>query len=391
MTLTVPTYDHDIFSEDGILHPYGYYKELRELGDAVYVPTYDYWAIPRFDGVKKALEDTATFISGKGIAVSNEMNEMLVGSIITSDGDAHARIRALEAAPLMPRSLDALREQVRGEARDLIKRLATRQNFDGVVDLAQYLPVTIVADLVGLPEKGRENMLDWSASIFQLVGPLNELSQSAVADCGEMFSFVQSVDRSDVRPGSWADRIFSLRDDGAISGEEAAKMLVDLIGPALDTTIFGMTNMLLLLSQNPEQWSRLKADRELVPNAINEVLRLESPIRGFTRFTTKDVKIGETHVSEGSRVLLLYGSANRDERMWGETADSFDVSRSNASKQLAFGYGRHSCIGMHLAKLEMTAVLDAMLDQFEAFSIDNVEMAMITSLRGVKHMDVIVH
>lgn len=391
MRTSRPVYDDDLFSPDGIINPYGHYRSLRALGGAVFMPTHNIWAIPRFSGVKHALEDTTTFISGKGIAISDQMNEMLVGSIITSDGPAHARIRAFEAAPLMPRSLDALREQVRSEARQLVSRLVVRRSFDGVVDLAQHLPVTIVADLVGLPEKGRENMLEWSASIFQLVGPLNALSQNAVADCVEMFDFVQGVDRKDVRQGSWADRIFGLCEDGTIDREEAARMLVDLIGPALDTTIFGISNMLLLLGQNPDQWARLKADPRLVSNAVNEVLRLESPIRGFTRFVTRDAEFEDTVVPADSRVLILYASANRDERMWGDDADRFDVGRSNSSKQLAFGYGRHSCLGMHLARLEMSAVLEAMIEQISRFSIGEPEMAMITSLRGLKSLAVTLH
>lgn len=391
MSATCPQFEGDIFSPDGIVRPYDNYRTLRDLGGAVFMPQHNVWAIPRFAGVKQVLEDATTFVSGKGIAISDEMNDMLVGSIITSDGAAHSRIRSLEAAPLMPRSLDGLREQVNMEARKLVSRLVVRRNFDGVLDLAQHLPVTIVADLVGLPEKGRENMLEWSAAIFQLVGPLNALSQSALADCAEMFSFVESVNRNDVRPGSWADRIFGLCDDGTIDREEASKMFVDLIGPALDTTIFGISNMLMLLGQNPNQWSRLKTEPRLIPNAVNEVLRLESPIRGFTRVAMQDAAFESTVVSAGSRLLVLYASANRDERMWGNDAHVLNVERPNAGKQLAFGYGRHSCLGMHLARLEMRAVLEALVEQVAGFSVGEPEMAMITSLRGLKRLAVTLH
>lgn len=112
-----PTYSEDIFSFEGIANPYPHYAALRDLGGAVFIPNHGIWAIPRYSGVKCSLEDTATFISSKGIAVSDEMNDMLTGSIITRDGPAHARIRALEAVPLMPRSLDDLRDHVRTQAR----------------------------------------------------------------------------------------------------------------------------------------------------------------------------------------------------------------------------------------------------------------------------------
>lgn len=386
MLAGTPCYEPDIFSVDGVVNPYPHYAALRALGSAVFLPLHSVWAIPRYAGVKLVLDDPETFISSKGIAISREMNEMLVGSIITSDGPAHARLRALEAPPLMPPSLERLREHVRAEARALVRRLRERQTFDCVTDLAQYLPVTIVADLVGLPATGRENMLEWSASIFQLVGPLNELSETALSNCVEMFDFTQSVAATDVRPGSWAARIFDLCEQGTVTHAEAGRMLVDLIGPALDSTIFGISNLIFLLGENPDQYSKLRANPALVGNAVNEALRLESPIRGFTRYSRRDVDFEGVMVPANSRLLVLYASANRDERMWGRDAARFDVERPHAAKHLAFGYGKHSCLGMHLARLEMTAILEAMTEQVESLRIEVPERELITSLRGIRRM-----
>lgn len=388
-TTSVPSYTGDIYSTDGIADPYHHYRALRDLGGAVYMPQYDVWAISRYAGVKRVLGDPATFTSTKGISVSNETNEMLlVGSIITSDGEAHGRLRRIEAEPLMPRSMAALREQIQDEARGLVGRLVAKGSFDAASDLAQYLPLTIVTELVGLPKKGRENMLKWAASMFQLLGPANDLSQGAVGDCEEAYRYVVQVDAAEVRPGSLAARIFALRDQGTIDDREVANMLIDLIGPSLDTTIFGITNMTLLMGRHPEQWQRVRADRSLVQNAVSEVLRLESPIRGFTRVATADADVEGITVPRGARVLVLYASANRDERMWGPTADAFDVGRTDADKHFAFGYGRHSCIGMHLGRLEMTVLLEAMLDAIPAFSVARPEWAMINALRGLDRMTV---
>ncbi|MGV7123123.1 cytochrome P450 [Sphingopyxis sp. 550A] len=383
---SAPSYTEDIFSLDGIRHPYPHYRAIRDIGGAVWLPQHNLFAIGRFDGVKSALSDATTFISGRGIAVSDEMNAMLTDSIITSDGPAHMAIREREAAPLLPKSLDPLRAFVRREADELVRRLSGQEEFEAMADLAAYLPLTIVAELVGLPPEGRENMMAWSAAIFQLVGPLNEFSRSALADCQAMFEYVQSVDPARVKLGSWADRIFSMVREGEIDREQAGKMLVDLIGPALDSTYFGIGSMIRLLGANPTQWRTLKQNPELVSAAVNETLRLESPIRGFTRFSTQDVQFDDTTVPANSRVLLLYASANRDERYWGNDAETMNIHRPSVGRQLAFGFGRHSCLGMHLARLEMSAILEAMLRHVSDIQIENPEFATITSLRGLERM-----
>ncbi len=390
-TTAAPTYDADLFSRDGIVHPYGHYRALRELGGAVFLAAQGIWAIPRYEGVKRVLADADTFISGRGIAVSDEMNAMLTGSIITSDGEAHTAIRVREAEPLTPRALEPLRRQVREEAAALIDRLAARREFDALQDLACHLPVTIVAELVGLPERGRENMLEWSASIFQLVGPLNELSRGALARCGEMFEFADAIRPQDVRPGSWAARIFALHAAGAIDRTEVSRMLIDLIGPALDTTIFGIGNMILLLGNHPEQWALLRRSPDLVPNAVNEALRLESPIRAFTRYCTRAAEFDGVEVPAGARLLVLYASANRDERQWGADAEQLRVDRADAGRQLAFGYGRHQCLGMHLARLEMGAILEAMVARVERYTLGEPRHALITSMRGLEALPAVFH
>ena len=382
----VPSYAGDIFSTEGIHNPYPHYRKIRDLGGAVWVPQYSLFAVSRYEDVKRALADTSTFISGRGIAVSDEMNAMLTDSIITSDGPAHMVIRKREAAPLLPQSLDPLRAFVRNEADALVRRLTAESEFDAMADLAAHLPLTIVAELVGLPPDGRENMMQWSAAIFQLIGPMNDLSQAALADCQEMFEFVQSVNPDTVKPGSWADRIFSLVRAGEIDREKAGKMLVDLIGPALDSTYFGIGNMIRLLGENPGQWDQVRQHVEFVSATVNETLRLESPIRGFTRFTADEATVGDIVVPKDSRVLLLYASANRDERYWGADSETMNIRRPDVGRQIAFGFGRHSCLGMHLARLEMSAILEAMIRHVSAIAVADAEPATITSLRGLTRM-----
>ncbi|MFB6720685.1 cytochrome P450 [Kribbella sp. NPDC056345] len=159
---------------------------------------------------------------------------------------------------------------------------------------------------------------------------------------------------------------------------------MDYIAPSLDTTIHAISSMIHLLAANPDQWKLLRNDRTLVPHAINEVLRLESPIQRFSRLSTTDVTIEGHIVPAGSRVVLLYGSANRDERKYPEP-DRFDVAR-RPSDHLAFGRGEHACAGMNLARLEMTAVLDALLDRVTGLASVEVEWEVNNTLRGLRKL-----
>jgi cytochrome P450 len=157
-------------------------------------------------------------------------------------------------------------------------------------------------------------------------------------------------------------------------------MMREYIGPSLDTTIFAIGHLLRLLGENQDQWRLLKNDRSLIPGAINEALRIEAPIRLFSRFTRETVTFEDVVVSEGSRLLVLYASANRDERKW-ERPDEFDVTRK-ARDHVAFGFGIHSCAGMHLARMEITELLTMLLDRLEGFEVGQPVVSYNNTLRG---------
>jgi len=160
----------------------------------------------------------------------------------------------------------------------------------------------------------------------------------------------------------------------------------DYLGPSLDTTIFATANLILLFGTYPDQWDLVRKDPALIPGAINEALRLESPIRGFTRHLTDNATIGDVTVPNASRVLLLYASANRDERKW-EGPERFDVRR-RASDHLGFGNGTHMCAGLHLARLEMTALLEVLVEKVRHFDIGEPVLALNNVLRGLASLPV---
>jgi cytochrome P450 len=161
--------------------------------------------------------------------------------------------------------------------------------------------------------------------------------------------------------------------------------LVNFTWPGIDTTVNGVSAALLLLAQHPDQWQRLRADRELVPQVFAEALRLHTPVHSFTRWITEPVEIGGVELPADHRVVVLYGSANRDERHYPDP-DRFDIDR-NPADQLAFGRGVHLCVGIHLARLEGHAMLNALADRVETLELaGEAEWVDNTTLHGLARL-----
>lgn len=382
-----PIYDVDLYSDEVLLDPYPHYKALRDLGAVVWLPRNDLHAVARFEDVRAALRNPAVFSSAQGVAANDHVNIISRGTTLASDAPLHDRLRAVIAAPLLPRALEEIAPAIRTEARRLVDELVARGQFDAVSDLAQHLPLTIVSKLVGLEDYGRGSMLRWAAATFNVLGSMNARACTALKDVQEMRAYLGGDEiRSRLRPGSWGDRIFAAADRGEVEPERCPVLMRDYLGPSLDTTIFATANLVLLFGRHPAQWDLVRSDPALIPNAINEALRLESPVRGFTRHLAADATIGALTIPRESRVLLLYGSANRDERKWQEP-ERFDVKR-RANDHLGFGNGTHMCAGLHLARLEMTALLEVLVERVASFEIGEPVLALNNVLRGLASLPV---
>ena len=378
----IATYDDDLYSDEAIVDPYGHYQRLRDLGPLVYLSKYDVFAISRFADVKGALLAHTKFRSGKGVAGFTWPEAASVSNTLISDEPDHSRFRQVIGTPLQPPSLEVLTEQFETAADDLIKKLVEAGGFDGITDLARFLPVSIVSSLVGLPERGRERMLDWAAAAFDILGVDNDRAKAAFGEIGEMISYVMTECRPDtVKAGSLAAQIWEAVEKGQITPQEAGVLHTDLIAPSLDTTIFATGHLLHRLATNPDQWARVKSDPSLIPAAIEEAVRLEAPIRAFGRVVEEDEDVGGSVLPAGSRVLLFYASAYRDERQW-EEPERFWIERPGLRNQLGFGYGRHTCAGMHLARLEMRSLLKAIVERVDQIEVGEPQYQLNNVLRG---------
>lgn len=365
---TVPVYRPDIYSRAALLDPYPHYRALRELGPVVWLRRHRLYALPRYAECKATLRDDGRYLSGHGVAANSLANRLSRGTTLNSDGADHDRRRKLVAHRLMPRALRTLSDDVDARARSLVDDAVRRRTVDAVADLATALPLAVVPDLVGWPQDERAHLLDWAAATFDILGPANRQALSAVPRSLHMLRFARRVVRDrNVLPGSLAHELLTAVDEGSLPAEEVPPLLIDYIAPSLDTTISAISSAVYLFATHPEQWQLLKHDPSLLPNAVNEIVRFESPLRAFTRKVLQDNEISGVRVPAGARVLVMYASANRDEREW-DAPDVFDI-RNNAGRHVGFGSGAHACAGQGLARLETTAMLQALLERVERIEI----------------------
>lgn len=357
----IPHLEVDLFTDAVLANPFPSLAALRDAGSVVWLDAHDMFAVGRYADVRAVLDDDTTFISGEGVGLNELMNSMGPGTTIMSDGAEHRTQREIIGRPLTPRALADLRPEAQAIADDLVDRLVAQQRFDAISDLAEVLPATWVPDLLGWPADGRDRLLDWAGDTFDAFGPMNARAAAAGDGLLEMSAYAQKLAAASLPDTCFAARIQRAAEAGEIDPSRCPMLFVDYLGPSLDTTISAIGNAIWLFATHPDQWALLRAEPQRVKAAFNEVLRLETPISCFTRVAKVDTAIGDAELAAGSRVLMSFASANRDERRW-DDPERFDITRESAG-QIAFGHGEHACVGMGLARLEGTAILTALAER----------------------------
>jgi len=386
-----PLSSRELFTTEALLDPFPIYRELRDLGPVVWLEAYNMFVLPRYAEVRNALENWQVFSSAGGVTMNDEMNEKLRGGLLCSDPPTHDVLRKVIERPLTPKAVSTLRERVNAEAERIVDSLVARGTFDVATELAPHLPVSIVSELVGLPEEGRERMLDWVPANFDCFGPINERTNAAFPIVGEMvnYAFTQCVPGK-LKPGGWAQMIWDAAEKGEIDPAICPFLMNDYMGPSLDTTIFATISTIWLFARHPEEWEIVRKNPALLPQAINEAIRIESPIQAFSRYVAQDHEIDGVLLPRGSRAIVLFGSANRDERKWGDP-ENFRVMRNATNEHLGFGFGEHQCVGNNLARMEIRALLAALAKRVTRFELHEMERGVNNVLRGIRKCVVSVH
>ena len=342
------TSDLDLYSDDVLTEPYEHYRRLRDAGPVVWLERHNAWVVVRYDAVRTVLRNWATFSSASGVALNDPLNTAMSGNTLGSDPPLHDLLRNVVGSSMTAQALRPIKEMIESRAEELVDRLVTLKSFDAIEDLAQVLPLSIVPDFIGLPQEGREHMLDWAEATFNAMGPMNERCIHALQTLPEVFGYAMQIAASgNLQPGSFGAGVLEAQRDGRITEAQCPQLFTAYLVPSLDTTISAVGSAIWLFGRSPDQWNRVRENPSLIPNAFEEVLRLESPLQSFSRLATSDYDVEGISIPAGARVVVLFASANRDERKW-EHADTFDVTR-NTSGHLGFGYGIHLCAGASLA------------------------------------------
>ncbi|MFB2587039.1 cytochrome P450 [Herbiconiux liukaitaii] len=360
--------DIDLFSAETVADPFSALDVLREAAPVVHMTGPDFWLLTRYADVRAAAADWETFSSAQGVALTPQFNANIAGSVLATDPPEHDQLRAVLASKLAPRGLAVVREQISTYARQLVGQLVERGSFDGVVDVARVFPINVVGDLVGLPYEGRERLHPGADATFAGFGPFTPYVLERLPLLEEYHKWMGTMaDRSKLRPGGWGEAVMDAVDDGRLSMLGAVRTMSAYLTAGMDTTVNAIAAMMRLFADRPDVWEAFRANRKLAGPIFEEILRLESPVTGFFRVTTRDVDYDGVVVPAGARIMLHWAAANRDPRHYANPS-AFEIDR-NPLDHLAFGYGTHACAGQGLARLEVVTLLEAFAERVERFTL----------------------
>jgi cytochrome P450 len=369
--------------------PYPTFRRLREEAPLYHNDEHDFYALSRYDDCERALGDRETFISGKGaiLELIKADIEMPPGVVIFEDPPTHTIYRKLLSRMFTPKKVAALEPKIREFCVRSLDPLVGSERFDIIAELGAQMPMRVISLLLGIPESDQEAIRDQSdATLRTKAGQPMKVSQENFATGAAFEEYIDwRVDHpsddimTELLNVEFVDQHGTLR---RLTRQELLTYINVVAGAGNETTnrLIGWTAK--VLAEHPDQRREIHRDRDLIPNAIEEILRFEPPAPHVGRCTSHDVELyGET-VPEGSAVLMLVGSANRDDRKYGN-GDTFDIHRP-ATSHLTFGYGAHFCLGASLARVEGRVALDEILNRFPDWDVDlaDAKLAPTSTVRG---------
>lgn len=322
----------------------------------------------RYDDIARVLRDSETFSSGHiiDLIMGPVMGEHIM---LGMDGERHRRYRSLVSMAFRNKSLARWEDELLGQvANELIDRFAPRGHAELVREFTFPYPTKVIAGLLGLPREDYKQFQRWSIAILSFLSKQEE----AIAASQEVKEYVAGI-LTERRRQPREDLITDLAQaemDGERLGDEEIFSFVRLLLPAgVETTYRSMGNLLFTLLSHPDQLEAVGAKRSLVPQTIEESLRLETPLLNITRLATTDTELSGVPVPAGSTVMLMLAAANREEERFADP-DVFDTWRAEPKPHVSFGHGAHACLGIHLARLEMRVALNLLLDRLPDLRLD---------------------
>ena len=376
--MDAPDVRFDPWSPDFVADPYPAYAELRARGRVHYFEPTNQWLVPHHADVSALLRDrrlgrtyqhrfthedfgrTAPPPEHEPFHVLNDHG------MLDLEPPDHTRIRRLVSKAFTPRTVEQLKPYVHGLADDLVSRLVAAGGGDLLTDVAEPLPVAVIAEMLGIPESDRAPLRPWSADICGMyeLNPSEETAAKAVRASVEFTEYLRELTEARrSNPGEdLVSGLIAAHDEGdRLTEQEMISTCVLLLNAGHEATVNSTVNGWWALFRNPDQLAALRADHSLVPTAVEELMRYDTPLQLFERWVLDEIEIDGTTIPRGAEIAMLFGSANHDPAVF-TAPEKLDLTRTD-NPHISFSAGIHYCIGAPLARIELAASMSALLEK----------------------------
>src|SRR5579875_310386 len=388
--LVLDPYDYD-FHED----PYPYYQRLRDEAPLYRNDELKFWALSRHHDVLQGFRNSTTLSNKYGVSLdpaSRGPHAAKTMSFLAMDDPGHLRLRTLVSKGFTPRRIRELEPRVRELAQTHLDAALQSESFDFIAEFAGKLPMDVISELMGVPEPDRPRIRALADGVLHREDGLADVPQTAVqASIDLMAYYTELIDEFKRTP---ADNLTSALLQAEIDGDrltdaEILAFLFLMVIAGNETTTKLLGNAVFWAARNPDQLARVVADRSLIPAWVEETLRYDTSSQILARTVAHDLEMYGTTVPEGEVLLLLPGSANRDDRVFPD-ADDYRIDREIGSKLVSFGSGAHFCLGAHLARMESRVALEELLNRIRSYTVDenNAVRVHSSNVRGFAYLPI---
>ena len=377
--------------------PFPMYRQLRDDAPCYYNEALDFWALSRYDDVLAALHDPQTYCSRFGITLEQQN---ALPMLLTTDPPDHTDLRRMVSRAFTPRRVADLESAVRELAQGYLEPLLEKGEGDIVADYAGRLPMDVIARMLGVPSADEESLGLWTNALLERDEGVPDVTPAGIDAAISLFKYFAAFvaeRRTAIAKGNAPDDLTTAlctagAGDEELSDEQVVGFCFLLIIAGNETTTKLLANSLLALQRFHRERAKVVSDPRRIPDAVEEILRYEGSTQLMARTLTRPVELHGEHMLEGAKVLLLLGSANRDERVW-VRPDEFDIDRASAVQHVGFGHGIHVCLGAALARMEMRVSLEEILRRMPDYEVDEAACTRVHSgnVRGWATMPIHCH
>lgn len=373
---------YHLLDPEVLADPYPLYHRLRNEAPVHWDPFLHAWVVTRYNDVIHVLHHfsanrtpTPEQLSTMGLAALNPIAEVMVRQMLFLDPPDHTRLRVLASAAFTVRRVERLRSHIQEIMDDLLDRVAPKATMDLIADFASPAPAIVTAELLGVPIADHDQLKQWSADFAEMLGNFQHNPDRfpkilrSVKDMSSYFRAAMLEQRLKPQDGLVSAMMAANVDGAKLTEDEIiANLIVTMVG-GQETTTNLIGNGMLTLLRNPEVVERLRADGSLIPAAVEELLRYESPSQHTARLAPEDVELGGKQIRKRQAVIAVMGAANRDPERFPEP-DRLDIERKD-NRHVAFGWAAHFCFGAHLARLEGQIAFTTLLRRLPNLALDN--------------------